>query len=113
MPFDPNGAIFWEGRYHLCLDPETAYRTFIMKGDENPPVTLQEAPFVLAPDEPLRLRVFLDRSILEVFANRRPCLTQRIYPTRPDSLEVLLVSQGGAIEVESLKAWDLASANAW
>ncbi|MCE2449957.1 MAG: GH32 C-terminal domain-containing protein [Candidatus Latescibacteria bacterium] len=45
-------------------------------------VTAQEGPFELAPGELLTLRIFLDRSILEVFANRRQCVTQRIQPRR-------------------------------
>ena len=35
-------------------------------------VTAQEAPFALFPDESLKLRIFLDRSVLEVFANGPP-----------------------------------------
>lgn len=45
-------------------------------------VDIQEAPFELAAGEGLELRIFLDRSVLEVFANGRQCITQRIYPTR-------------------------------
>jgi sucrose-6-phosphate hydrolase SacC (GH32 family) len=110
---DPAAGVLRIDVAKSSLDPDVSYRTFIMKPGENPPVTAQEAPFNLASSEPLHLRVFLDRSILEVFANRRQCLTQRIYPTRADSLEVLLVSQGGVIEVEALEAWTLAPANAW
>lgn len=94
------------------LDKEIVYRTFVMKPGENPTVTAQEAPFSLTKGELLTLRVFLDRSILEVFANRRQCLTQRIYPTRPDSLGVALFAEGGDAEVESLAAWDMAPTNA-
>ena len=47
--------------------------------------TVQAAPFRLAEGEALELRVFIDRSVIEVFANRRQCLTQRVYPTRADS----------------------------
>ena len=42
--------------------------------------TVQAAPFHLVAGEPLELRVFIDRSVIEVFANRR----QSVYPTRPD-----------------------------
>ena len=87
--------------------------TFHVPGGGNPPVTAQEAPFTLAPGEPLTLRVFLDRSILEVFANRRQCLTQRIYPTRADSLGVALFATGGDATVTSLRAWDMAPSNPW
>ena len=71
-------------------------------------VTAQEGPFELAPGEPLTLRIFLDRSILEVFANRRQCVTQRIYPTRTDSMGVSLFARGGAARFNSLHAWNLA-----
>jgi len=87
--------------------------TFCMKGGPNPQVTTQEAPLTLEPTEKLQLRVFLDRSILEVFANDRQCITQRIYPSREDSLGIRLFSQGGSIEVESLQAWQMASTNPW
>ena len=49
--------------------------------------------------------------MLEVFANERQCVTQRIYPTRSDSLGVTLFSRGGSVDVKSLDAWDMAPAN--
>ena len=52
---------------------------------------VQAAPLELRSGERLKLRVFLDRTMLEVFANGRQCLTQRIYPTRGDSLGSLAV----------------------
>ena len=73
-------------------------------------VTAQEGPFELQPGELLTLRIFLDRSILEVFANSRQCVTQRIYPTRPDSTGVSLFARGGDARVRSLQAWTLAPA---
>ena len=95
------------------LDNRVQYGSFTMyyNGEfntpkENPLVTAQEAPFELRPSEPLRLRIFLDRSILEVFANDRQCLTQRIYPTRNDSLDVRLFSHGAAAAVD-VDAWDM------
>ena len=73
----------------------------------------QVAPFALKPGEPLRLRVFLDRSVLEVYANDRQCITQRIYPSRSDSLGVTLISRGGSVKVKSLDAWDMSPTNSW
>ena len=71
-------------------------------------VGAQEAPFELKVGEPLNLRVFLDRSVLEVFANNRQCITQRIYPVRPDSVDVALFSLGGGAGIKSFEAWDMA-----
>ncbi|MBI4531618.1 MAG: glycoside hydrolase family 32 protein [Candidatus Latescibacteria bacterium] len=73
-------------------------------------VQAQEAPFELRGGESLKLRIFLDRSVLEVFANERQCVTQRIYPARSDSLGVALFSRGGSVNVRSVDAWDVASA---
>lgn len=70
-------------------------------------VRVQEAPLALAPGERLALRIFLDCSVLEVFANGRQCICQRIYPTRSDSLGVALFSRGGEAVVRQLDAWDL------
>ena len=72
-------------------------------------VTAQAAPFELADGESLELRIFLDRSVLEVFANGRQCLTHRIYPTRSDSLGVALFSRGGSVNFRSVEAWEMAA----
>jgi sucrose-6-phosphate hydrolase SacC (GH32 family) len=69
----------------------------------------QEAPFKLVEGESLKLRVFLDRSVLEVFVNSRLCLTQRIYPTRADSLGVSIFAHGGEAILNSLDAWTMTS----
>jgi beta-fructofuranosidase len=61
----------------------------------------------LEPGEPLRLHVFLDRSILEVCANGRFCLTSRVYPSRPDSLGVALFACEGSARARSVDVWDL------
>ncbi len=74
------------------------------------PRTSVDAPFALAPDEPLRLRVFLDHPLLEVFANERQCLTEQIYPRRRDALAVRLIARGGAARLMHAAAWPLAPA---
>jgi sucrose-6-phosphate hydrolase SacC (GH32 family) len=79
-----------------------------LQAGQEPLVNRQEAPFVLQSGETLRLRVFLDRSVLEVFANGRQCLTQRVYPFRPDSRGVALFARGGpGARARSVRAWDM------
>ncbi len=70
-------------------------------------VSAQEAPFKLMEGESLKLQIFLDRSVLEVFANGRQCITQRIYPTRLDSRAVRLFSHGAKTCVNSVEAWNM------
>jgi len=73
----------------------------------------QIAPLEIESGNTLRLRVFLDQSILEVFANDRLCLTNRIYPTRADSVGVAVFAHGGTAMIESIDAWDMERVNSW
>jgi sucrose-6-phosphate hydrolase SacC (GH32 family) len=95
------------------LDAGSVHRTYCMYGGDDPAVSAQEAPLVLPPGESLRLRVFLDRSIIEVFANGRQCLTQHVYPTRADSTGIAFFSAGAAAQVQTLRAWRLAPTTPW
>ncbi len=71
----------------------------------------QVAPLKLAPRELLKLRVYVDRSVLEVYANGRQCITQRIYPVRPDSLGVAFFAEGGGARLRTVDAWDMGPTN--
>lgn len=55
----------------------------------------------------LELRVLVDRSIVEVFANGRLALTERIYPTREDSTGVAVSATGGEALLRRLDVWQL------
>ena len=66
------------------------------------------AALPLPPGGPLELRVFLDRSVVEVFANGRACITDRIYPSREDSLGLRVFANGGRATLRSLGAWTMA-----
>jgi len=65
----------------------------------------ETAPVLLDRNEPLRLRVFIDRSVVEVFANGRQCAAVRVYPGREDSVSVSLRAQGRDSVLNSLDAW--------
>ncbi|NQT81671.1 GH32 C-terminal domain-containing protein [bacterium] len=78
--------------------------------DNKNPRNTVEAPFELREGEPLRLRVFMDKPMLEVFANDRQCVTQQIFPSGKDSLLVKVCAKGGAATVRSVDAWDMAPA---
>ncbi|MBI5689747.1 MAG: glycoside hydrolase family 32 protein [Verrucomicrobia bacterium] len=69
-----------------------------------PPETAQ---FRLKGDEPLKLRVFIDRSVVEVYANGRQYAALRVYPGREDSVGVALRSLGRDSTVRSVEAWQM------
>ncbi len=69
---------------------------------------VQEGDFELSPGEALRLRVFVDCSVIEVYANDRACITSRVYPNRSDSTGLAVYSRGRA-RVKSIDIWKLSS----
>ena len=74
-------------------------------------MVVERAPFVLKDGEPLKLRVFVDKSIVEIFANDRQAIGRRVYPGRDDSLGIELFATGGAATFKSVTAWDMMPSN--
>ena len=75
------------------------------------PKSVEAGPLELKADESLKLRVFVDKSVVEVFANGRQAVMRRIYPSRPDSVGVELFSIGGPARVATLEAWEMMPSN--
>ncbi|MDD9987130.1 MAG: GH32 C-terminal domain-containing protein [Spirochaetaceae bacterium] len=69
----------------------------------------ETAPVYVGPDELLELRIFVDRSVVEVFANGRQCVALRVYPGREDSAGVSLRACGSEAVLRSLDAWQMGS----
>ncbi len=80
-------------------------------GPRDTPGTVEADPFELKAGERLKLRIFVDRSVVEVFANSRQAITRRIYPARRDSVGVRVFSSGGDARVHVLKAWNITPSN--
>jgi len=85
---------------------ETSYSSTIQGVRFRPPET---APVLLKPGETLKLRIFIDKSVVEVYVNDRQCIAARVYPGRNDSLGVSVRSQGYDAELLSFEAWQISS----
>ncbi len=66
-----------------------------------------EIPLDLTELEHLHLSVFLDRSIIEVFANDLAVITARVYPSRADSTGVALFAETCPVFIERMDAWQM------
>jgi len=66
-------------------------------------------PLYLEDGDLLRLRIFIDRSVIEVFANGRQCLTLGTYPSREDSKSVSVFARGKDAKLVSLRAYQMRS----
>ncbi len=75
------------------------------------PKSIEAGPLALKSDEPLQLRVFVDKSVVEVFANGRQAVMRRIYPSRRDSVGLALFTRGGPAHISKLAAWEMAPSN--
>ncbi|MEW4565906.1 GH32 C-terminal domain-containing protein [Bremerella sp. JC770] len=73
--------------------------------------TIERAPLKLKDGEPLQLRVFVDKSVIEVYANDRQAICRRVYPTRSDSLGVELFAEGGEANCTRVNAWEMMPSN--
>ena len=71
---------------------------------------MEAGPLTLADGERLHLRVFVDRSIVEVYANERQAVARAIYPTL-GGRGVRLFAGGGDVSVEVVNAWELMPSN--
>ena len=88
--------------WHDALVIDTCRSSVLPEVLARPPET---ARFKLEEDEVLELRIFVDTSILEVFANNRRYMTVRVHPGRGDSLGAAVRAQGSGAVLLSLDAW--------
>jgi beta-fructofuranosidase len=91
-------------RHSSVITIDSSYSSVLPDVQSRAPET---APVFVDKNKPLKLRVFIDRSVVEVFVNGRQCVAMRVYPGRPDSVGVSLRSQGTGAVLKSLDAWQM------
>ena len=101
----PAGVSPWNFNSSL-ISIETSYAS--LHPDVNPRAP-ETAPIFIDNNEPLKLRVFIDKSVVEVFVNGKQALAVRVYPSRNDSVGVSLKAQGNNSELKLLEAWQMKS----
>ena len=80
-------------------------------GPEKSPKSIESAPLVLSKGEKLILRVFVDKSVIEIFANSRQAIARRIFPEKADSTGVKVFTKGSNVEVTKFKSWQISPSN--
>ena len=69
----------------------------------------ETAHVFLEQKENFKLRVFVDKSIVEVFVNGKQALACRTYPDRQDSTGVSLIARGSDAQLVNFSAWKMNS----
>ena len=101
--FDRKLSIWYHTQGVLCLDGA--------RSSSLPDVWIRppEKAVLERGGEPIKLRVFIDRSVIEVYANGRLYLAMRVYPGRKDSVGVSLRAQGQDAVLKKMDAWQMLS----
>jgi beta-fructofuranosidase len=94
------------GINYSLITLETSYSSVLPDARSRAPET---APVLVAQGETVRLRIFIDRSVVEVFVNGKQCVAARVYPGLPESLGVSIRAQGQEAELKSLDAYQMKS----
>ncbi len=100
---DPNR---FKGRHQSLISIETAYSSILPDVKSRAP---EIAPVILEPNEKLRLHIFVDKSVVEVFVNEKQALAVRVYPGRDDSKGISIRAQGSDASIENLYFWQMKS----
>ena len=70
----------------------------------------EKGNFILEKGErKLKLHIFIDRSVIEVYINYKKCITSRYYPKNFNSIKIDLFSEGGNVKLHSIDVWNLNS----
>ncbi len=69
----------------------------------------ETAAVFLEKNENFKLRVFVDKSIVEVFVNGKQAIACRTYPDRKDSTGVSLIARGSDAQLVNFSAWQMKS----
>jgi beta-fructofuranosidase len=99
------------GHRHVSPADVRPFRELILdvsRSSTNPDVSNradQRARLEMAYGQTIELRVFIDRSVVEVITNRRHYLGKRIYPARGDSIGVRAYARGGKATLQAFDAW--------
>lgn len=96
----------WKPLFNSLLTIESSYASVLPDVLSRAPET---APIYIADGETLKLRIFIDKSVIEVFANGRQCVAMRVYPGLKESTGVSLRSQGKDAKLISLDAYQMKS----
>jgi len=76
-----------------------------LRGPDAGAVAARSAP--CPDDEPIRLRLLVDRSIVEVFVNQRICGSWRFYPADPLATQARVVAGAAGAQISAIRQWRL------
>ena len=95
-------------KVHCSKDGATGFPISVDPKSKTLTLGYLKVPFELHANEDITLRIFLDRYLIEVFANERQAAVARHTPD-PANLRIGIFSKGADAVIEEVKAWEMKS----
>lgn len=90
-----------QDRSQIVVDLSKASKNGSTPGD------IRSGKFNLREGEDLKLHVFVDKSVIEVFVNDRKALATRVFPTSLESNHMNVFASGGSAFIRNVDMWEL------
>jgi len=94
--------------FGINLLPDDQLKIIAGAGRETLTIGTIDPPFKLAEGEDLTLRIFIDKNIVEVFANDRQAVVYT-HEDLAEDLEISMFNNGDDLVVKDLKIWKINS----
>lgn len=98
-----------EARIYYDRQVEKLIMDLTHSGD-HPFAVREEAPLFVNEDETVLLNIFIDRSVLEVFAQDKQAISRRVYFLDPDDISISLFAKG-RIDFYDIRTWEIIPTN--
>ncbi|GHT11744.1 hypothetical protein FACS189432_05640 [Bacteroidia bacterium] len=98
--------IFYEKSTNKIIVDATSVPRHIQDGGVFDGIYSQVLPKTFSAGETLKIHAFLDHSILDLFINDAWAASVRIFATDNNANDVEVFTEGGATQVQSVKAWN-------
>jgi len=94
-------------------DPAMELLSLEVPQDEGEPIVLDVAELPAAQAKSLSLQIFVDRSVVEAYANGQCVVAGQVNPRDVAAEGIAVFTEGQPVQGRAIEGWELAPSNAW
>lgn len=104
-----------DGKAHAAVgyDPGSERLTLEVTRPDGQPEVIDAGALPAAKGKPLSLRIFIDRSVVEAYANGQCVVAGQVNPADVAAEAVAVFAEGQPVRARSIECWELAPSNPW
>lgn len=91
----------------ITVDPASKTLIVSNRGDIEPDLHTMSAAVTLSADRDFLLQIFVDRSVIEVFADKRQCITTRAYARHSEKNRIGVLLPTSSVATAELDVWSV------